>query len=59
MDRELEVMVCSSERMGRAMMKDLRRAQEEMVQAGYPWPGGDAHGFQTQPNDSFYLVILE
>jgi hypothetical protein len=37
----------------------VRKVHKEMGEAGWPWPGGEVYGFQTEPNDSFYLVVVE
>ena len=55
-DRELEVFR-GTKREAKKVLADARKAKKEIVAAGYPWHGGMAHGFQTLPNDEFYLRI--
>lgn len=56
MPRELTVFTGPAGQ-ARKMMNDIRIAHKNMVDAGYPWPGGNAHGWQSQPNDSYYLRL--
>lgn len=35
----------------------IRKVHKEMLEAGYPWPGGKFDQFQTQPNDKFFIAL--
>ena len=35
----------------------LRKVHEEMLDGGYPWNGGEFDGFQTQPNEVFFIAL--